>query len=51
MADKKVEMVAELEVSSNGQIEVIQTFDKAWHRAWELETPVHISFKRWARKK
>lgn len=47
--DKIVQVIAELEVTSEGKTEVIKTFDRAWHRALELPTPVLISFKRFTR--
>lgn len=52
MADKDkktIQVVAELEVTSEGKTETVRTFDKAWHRGLELPVPVLISFKRFAR--
>ena len=50
--DKKedVPLVAELSVISPLGEEIVRTFDKAWHRALEVPTPVNLSFRAFVRK-
>jgi hypothetical protein len=47
---EEITVEAELTVSSSKGVEIIRTFDKAWHRGLELPIPVLISFNRWVRK-
>lgn len=42
--DRRVTVVAQLRVMSEGRTETIKSFDKAWHRALELPVPVTILF-------
>jgi hypothetical protein len=48
--EKEITVVAELEVSSEGDSYTIRTFDAAWHRVLVLPTPATMSFNRWVRK-
>lgn len=48
--DKDATVVAECTVTSPEGVEIIRTFDKAWHRALELPMPVNLQFNRFVRK-
>lgn len=47
--EKRIPMVAQLQVTSAEGVETIRTFDRAWHRAFELPTPVNIKFIQFVR--
>lgn len=47
--EKEITVVAELTVSYD-QVEIIRTFDKAWHRLLLVPTPATMSFRAWVRK-
>lgn len=50
---EEITVVAELIVSSSEGTEVIRSFDRAHHRAWEIArrtTPVKITFNGFVRK-
>lgn len=47
--ENKPTVQAELVIKSPEGQETIRTFDKAFHRALELPTPVNIKFNRWVR--
>lgn len=47
---KEVTVVAELTVTSPVGVEVIKSFDAAWHRSLELPKPVHTILNGFVRK-
>jgi hypothetical protein len=48
--DKDISVEAQCRVTSPNGVEVVRTFDRAWHRALELPQPVNIQFIAFVRK-
>lgn len=47
---QEMTVVAQLSLTSPAGEEIIKSFDKAWHRAFELPTPVIIKLLGFVRK-